>query len=193
MATYIEACGNMGPETATVRLENDGSVTVLIGSQSTGQGHATAYAQLVAEHLGLAPDRVRMVQGDTDLVATGGGTGGSSSIPCGGASLDGASKKLATEIKRLAADALEASPGDLEITDGRVRVVGTDRAISFAEVAARAGKDRDKLRAANISPRASRPIRTAPTSPKSRSIPAPARSRSSITSSSTISAPRSIR
>ncbi len=141
MATYIEACGNMGPETATVRLENDGNVTVLIGSQSTGQGHATAYAQLVADHLGLSPERVRTVQGDTDRVATGLGTGGSSSIPCGGASLDGASKKLATEIKRIAADSLEASPGDLEFLDGSVRVVGTDRAISFAEVATRAGKE----------------------------------------------------
>ncbi len=141
MATYIEACGNMGPETATVRLENDGNVTVLIGSQSTGQGHATAYAQLVAEHLGLSPDRVRIVQGDTDRVATGLGTGGSSSIPCGGASLDSAGKKLATEIKRVAAESLEASPDDLEFMDGRVRVVGTDRTISFADVAARAGKE----------------------------------------------------
>ena len=66
IATYIEACGNNGPETATVRLERDGGVTVLIGSQSTGQGHATAYAQLVAEHLDLPPERVRVVQGDTD-------------------------------------------------------------------------------------------------------------------------------
>jgi aerobic carbon-monoxide dehydrogenase large subunit len=140
MATYIEACGNMGPETATVRLEKDGTATILIGSQSTGQGHATAYAQLVAEHLGLPPERVRMLQGDTDVVATGGGTGGSSSIPCGGSSLDGASKKLAQEIKRIAADALEASANDLEIADGRVRVVGTDRAISFADIAGRADK-----------------------------------------------------
>jgi carbon-monoxide dehydrogenase large subunit len=140
MATYIEACGNMGPETATVRLEKDGGATILIGSQSTGQGHATAYAQLVAEHLGLPPGQVRMLQGDTDVVTTGGGTGGSSSIPCGGSSLDGASKKLAREIKRVAADALEASANDLEIADGRVRVVGTDRAISFADIAGRADK-----------------------------------------------------
>ena len=140
LATYIEACGNMGPETATVRLEKDGGVTVLIGSQSTGQGHATAYAQLVAEQLDLPPGRVRMLQGDTDVVATGGGTGGSSSIPCGGSSLEGATRKLATEMKRLASDALEASSGDLEIADGRVRVVGTDRTISFTEIAERADK-----------------------------------------------------
>ena len=65
LATYIEACGGNGPETATMRLEEDGGVTLLIGSMSTGQGHHTAYAQLVADHLGLAPDRVRVVQGDT--------------------------------------------------------------------------------------------------------------------------------
>jgi carbon-monoxide dehydrogenase large subunit len=87
LATYIEACGNNGPDTVRVRLDEDGGVTVLSGAQSTGQGHATAYAQIVADHLGLAPSRVRVIQGDTDLALTGAGTGGSSSIPCGGASL----------------------------------------------------------------------------------------------------------
>ena len=127
IATYIEACGNMGADTATIKLEQDGGVTALMGSQSSGQGHATAYAQIVADHLGLPPERVRMEQGDTDRIATGTGTGGSSSIPCGGASLDGATKTLAENLKRLAADALEASAGDLEIADGAVRVAGTDR------------------------------------------------------------------
>ena len=137
LSTYVEACGNNGPETATVKLERDGSITVLIGSQSTGQGHATAYAQLVAEHLGLPPERVNTVQGDTERIATGVGTGGSSSIPCGGASLDGAAKKLAENLKVLAGEALEASADDLEIADGAVRVTGTDRAISFAALAQR--------------------------------------------------------
>jgi aerobic carbon-monoxide dehydrogenase large subunit len=136
IATYIEACGNNGPETATVRLERDGTITVLIGSQSTGQGHHTAYAQVIADHLDVPPDRVRVVQGDTDLIASGLGTGGSSSIPCGGASLAGATKKLAANLKSLAADALETSVADLEIAVGQVRVVGTDRAITFADLAA---------------------------------------------------------
>ena len=135
IATYIEACGSNGPETATVRLERDGDVTVLIGSQSTGQGHATSYAQLVAERLDLPPERVRVVQGDTDLIASGAGTGGSSSIPVGGVSVDRASKTLAEQLKELAADALEAAAGDLEIANGTVRVAGTDRAISFADLA----------------------------------------------------------
>ncbi|KAB2853617.1 MAG: molybdopterin-dependent oxidoreductase, partial [Bauldia sp.] len=134
-ATYIEACGNNGPETATIVLEKDGSVTVPIGSQSTGQGHHTAYAQIVADHLGLPPERVNVIQGDTDLIRTGMGTGGSSSIPCGGASLDAATRKLVKNLKDLAADMLEAGPGDLEIADGHVRVAGTDRAVSLADIA----------------------------------------------------------
>ncbi len=137
LSTYIEACGNAGSETATLKLEPDGSATLLIGSQSTGQGHATAYAQLVAEHLGLPPERVNMVQGDTDRITSGLGTGGSSSIPCGGASLAGAAKKLAENLKALAAEALEAGADDLEIVNGTVRVTGTDRMISFAALAQR--------------------------------------------------------
>jgi aerobic carbon-monoxide dehydrogenase large subunit len=137
LSTYIEACGNAGSETATLNLEPDGSVTLLIGTQSTGQGHATAYAQIVAGHLGLPPERVNVVQGDTDRIKSGIGTGGSSSIPCGGASLAGAAEKLADNLKTLAAEALEASAEDLEIAGGTVRVSGTDRVISFAGLAQR--------------------------------------------------------
>jgi carbon-monoxide dehydrogenase large subunit len=136
LATYIEACGNNGPDAATVRLDRDGNVTVLAGSQSTGQGHKTAYAQLVAEHLDLPPERVTVIQGDTDLVATGAGTGGSSSITCGGASVDSAARKLAVNLKSLAAHELEAAETDLEIANGEVRIAGTDRTASFAELAA---------------------------------------------------------
>ena len=145
LATYIEACGGNGPETAVVRLEADGSVTVLIGSQSTGQGHATAYAQLIADHLDLPPDRVNVVQGDSDIIKSGLGTGGSSSIPCGGASVAGAAKKLADNLKRLAGDELEAAASDLEIADGRVRIAGTDRSVSFADLARSPGATPDLL------------------------------------------------
>jgi carbon-monoxide dehydrogenase large subunit len=135
LATYIEACGAVGPETAKLTLDEDGVVTVLISSQSTGQGHHTAYAQLVAEHLDVPPEQVRVIQGDTALIANGAGTGGSSSIPCGGVAVAGAAKKLADNLKTVAADALEASIADLEIADACVRVAGTDRALSFAELA----------------------------------------------------------
>lgn len=147
VATYIEACGNNGPETAKITLDSDGGVTVLIGSQSTGQGHHTSYAQLVAERLDLPPELVRVVQGDTDRIATGAGTGGSSSIPVGGVSVDRASRTLADQLKELAADALEAAADDMEIADGAVRVAGTDRAISFADLAGHPKATPDKLTA----------------------------------------------
>jgi carbon-monoxide dehydrogenase large subunit len=149
IATYVEACGNNGPETATINLDKDGGVTVLIGSQSTGQGHATSYAQLVAERLDLPPDMVRVVQGDTDRIKSGAGTGGSSSIPIGGVAVDRASKTLGDQLKELAADALEASASDMEISGGSVRVAGTDRAISFADLAAHPSATPEKLKAAN--------------------------------------------
>jgi carbon-monoxide dehydrogenase large subunit len=149
VSTYIEACGNNGPETADIRLDRDGGVTVRIGSQSTGQGHATSYAQLIADRLGLSPEQVRVIQGDTDEMATGAGTGGSSSIPIGGVSVDRAGKRLAEQIKEIAADALEAAPGDLEFADGVVRVAGTDRTISFADIAAHPRATPEKLRAIN--------------------------------------------
>ncbi len=145
IATYIEACGNNGPETASLTLDKDGGVTLLIGSQSTGQGHATSYAQLIAERLGLPPERVRVLQGDTDRIKSGAGTGGSSSIPVGGVSVDRAAKRLGEQIKQIASDALEAAPSDLEVVDGTVRVAGTDRVISFAEIAAHPGASPDRI------------------------------------------------
>ncbi len=180
MASYVEICGVVGPETAIVKLGEDGNITILIGSQSTGQGHQTAYAQLVAEQFGVAPEQVNVIQGDTDLIATGAGTGGSSSIPIGGVSVERATKKLGENLKELAAAALEASASDIEITDGRLRIAGTDRTISFADVAKRAnGNFRKALRKRepSVPPRA--PIRTARTSPRSRSIPRPAQRGSS--------------
>ncbi|MGB8565203.1 MAG: molybdopterin cofactor-binding domain-containing protein, partial [Pseudolabrys sp.] len=147
IATYVEACGNNGPETANLTLDPDGGVTLLIGSQSTGQGHATSYAQLIAERLDLPPERVRVIQGDTDRIKSGAGTGGSSSIPVGGVSVDRATKKLSEQIKQIAADALEAATGDLEIVDGSVRIAGTDRVISFVDLAAHPMASTDKLRA----------------------------------------------
>jgi carbon-monoxide dehydrogenase large subunit len=147
IASYVEICGVVGPETAVVKLGEDGNVTVLIGSQSTGQGHHTAYAQLVAQQFGVTPEQVNVIQGDTDLIATGAGTGGSSSIPIGGVSVERATKKLGESLKELAAAALEASASDIEITDGKLRIAGTDRTISFADVAKRANGNSDKLSA----------------------------------------------
>jgi carbon-monoxide dehydrogenase large subunit len=145
LASYIEACSGGSPENALVRMERNGDATVLIGTQSSGQGHETAYAQLVSQELDLPLDRIKVVQGDTATVATGGGTGGSRSIPVGGTSVAGASRKLAAQLKELAAEALEAGIDDLEIADGAIRIVGTDRSATFAELASRAGASPDQL------------------------------------------------
>jgi len=137
-ATYVEACAFPGHEPATITLGSDGAATLFIGTQTNGQGHATAYAQFIGQHLGLDYDRINLLQGDTDRVAEGSGTGGSRSIPIGAVSVDRAAGLLAEQLKRLAADRLEVAVGDLELVDGEVRVLGTDRAISLAELAARA-------------------------------------------------------
>ena len=147
LATYVEVCGTMGEETANVRLDPNGDVTILIGTQSSGQGHQTAYAQLVAEQFGLAPERVHIFQGDTDMIATGLGTGGSASIPSGGVSVERATRTLGANLREIAAEALETSVSDLEISEGTVRIAGTDRAISFADLAKRPGADPSKLNA----------------------------------------------
>lgn len=145
LASYVEICGVMGEETANVRLDPNGDVTVLIGTQSSGQGHQTAYAQIVAEQFGLPPERVHIRQGDTDEVATGLGTGGSASIPTGGVCVERAAGELGKKLKEFAAQALEASAGDLEIASGVIRIAGTDRSISFADLAKRPGVDPSKF------------------------------------------------
>jgi aerobic carbon-monoxide dehydrogenase large subunit len=147
MSCYVEICGTMGEETANVALDPNGDVTILIGTQSSGQGHQTAYAQLVAEEFGLPPERVHILQGDTGKIPTGLGTGGSASIPTGGVSVQRATGELGNKLKEIAAQALETSAGDLEISDGVIRVAGTDRSISFADLAKRPGVDPSKLNA----------------------------------------------
>ncbi|MEP9371041.1 xanthine dehydrogenase family protein molybdopterin-binding subunit [Mesorhizobium sp. KR1-2] len=147
MATYVEASAFPGSEPAYLELHPDGSLTLAIGTQSNGQGHATAYAQFVAEKLNVDVARVKVQQGDTDRLETGGGTGGSRSIPLGGVSASRAGEALAEKLRRIAADELEAAPADIELVDGSARIVGTDRSIGFAEIAKAAKKPED-LRAA---------------------------------------------
>lgn len=143
MATYIEACAFAGSEPAHVELNGDGTVTLLIGTQTNGQGHATAYAQFLADKLNIGIDRIRVHQGDTDRLDAGGGTGGSRSIPLGGVSAAYAGEDLARKIRQTAADELEAAAADIELVDGTARIVGTDRAMSFSDVAKAAKKPDD--------------------------------------------------
>ncbi len=136
LSSYIECTAWGEGETGSVILEKSGDFTVLIGTQSNGQGHETAYAQVVSQYLDVPLSRIKVVQGDSDRIPTGAGTGGSRSIPVGAVMVDRASKKLAASLRDLAADALEASAEDLEIADGFIRIAGTDRAISYADLAA---------------------------------------------------------
>jgi aerobic carbon-monoxide dehydrogenase large subunit len=135
IACYIEACGGAGPEIARLRIEKDGSATLYIGTQTNGQGHATAYAQFVADELDLPLEKIRVKQGDTNDLPTGGGTGGSRSIPTGGPTTKAAAQKLAGQLKELASRELEAAPENLEIVDGAVRVTGSNRLVTFTALA----------------------------------------------------------
>ncbi|WP_310619184.1 xanthine dehydrogenase family protein molybdopterin-binding subunit [Flexibacterium corallicola] len=135
MSCYIEACSFPGREEATIKLDENGGVTLFIGTQSNGQGHHTAYGQLIAEYLGLSLDKIKMVQGDTKLIKNGGGTEGSRSIPIGLTSVKEASVALVRKLKEIGGDRLEVDVEDLELVDGTLRVVGTDRYMSLAALA----------------------------------------------------------
>jgi len=150
LSSYIEACGGVSGENAKVRIEPDGTATLFIGTQSNGQGHATAYAQFIADHLDLPLEKIVMHQGDTNDLPTGGGTGGSRSIPAGGPSVGMAARKLAGQLKELAAEELEAPVDRLEIVDGTVRVTGSNRFVTFATLASKPGVDPEKLVAVDI-------------------------------------------
>jgi carbon-monoxide dehydrogenase large subunit len=142
-ATYIESCGGgEGAEFAGVAIAADGQITVRVGSQNNGQGHQTAYSQLVADRLGIDDlGRIAVVQGDTDVVPSGTGTGGSRAIPVGGHAVMAANERMIEKGKRLAAHYLEAATADIEFADGSFTVVGTDRRIGLGDVAARAVTD----------------------------------------------------
>jgi aerobic carbon-monoxide dehydrogenase large subunit len=139
LATYIEACGGASAEKARLKLEPDGTVTLWIGTQSNGQGHKTTYAQIIAEQLDIPLEQINVRQGDTDEIASGGGTIGSRSMPTGGVSVSKATKNLADNLKKLAADELEVAVDDLEFSAGTVRVAGTNHALSLKELGAKPG------------------------------------------------------
>jgi aerobic carbon-monoxide dehydrogenase large subunit len=133
-STYIEQCGTGGDEMAELRFDPSGAVTLLIGTQSSGQGHHTAYAQFVADGLGIPLEDIRFHQGDTDAVSFGRGTGGSRSLPVGGNAVKGAIEKVIAKTKKIAAHKLEAAEADIEFADGVFRIAGTDRHIDFTSV-----------------------------------------------------------
>jgi carbon-monoxide dehydrogenase large subunit len=139
VACYVEVTGSAKLEEAVdVAIGADGKVTVAAGTQPMGQGLWTSYAQIVADRLGIEPQRVVLVYGDTAVVKSGGGSGGSRSLQVGGTAVLAGANAAADAARRLASQALEAAEVDLELADGRFRIAGTDRSIGLFELAARA-------------------------------------------------------
>jgi carbon-monoxide dehydrogenase large subunit len=134
-AVYIEQSGFPPDEFAELRFDPSGTLTLLMGTQSSGQGHQTAYAQLAVEKLGLPLDRIRVLQGDTAAIGFGRGTGGSRSLPVGGAALVHAADKLIDKGRRIAAHMLEAAEADIAFEDGVFAIPGTDRSVTLDAVA----------------------------------------------------------
>jgi carbon-monoxide dehydrogenase large subunit len=131
---YLEDSGVFN-ERMELRFDPSGMVTVVAGTHSHGQGHATTYAQLVSDWLGVPFENVRLVQGDTDAVAFGRGTYASRSAMLGGSALKGAADAIIEKAKQMAAFLLEAAGADLEFKEGKFTVVGTDRSIPLTDVA----------------------------------------------------------
>jgi aerobic carbon-monoxide dehydrogenase large subunit len=131
---YIEACGIFN-ERMELRFDPSGDVTVIAGTHSHGQGHETAFAQLVNEYLGVPIENVRLIQGDTDEVPFGRGTYGSRSLSVGGSAIKDAADKLIDKAKKWAAHMLEAAEADIEFADGMFTVAGTDKRIPLKNIA----------------------------------------------------------
>ena len=148
LSSYIEACG-IAPsavvgalggrvglyESAVVRVDPTGTISVFTGTHSHGQGHATTFAQIVADKLGVPLDSIDIVHGDTDRIPFGMGTYGSRSLAVGGTAISKAVDKVIEKGKIIAAHMMEASETDLEFKDGKFTVAGTDKEKSFGEIA----------------------------------------------------------
>ena len=153
MAYYLEATGGADSERAEIRFVDDGFVDVYVGTQSTGQGHETAYVQLIAERLGIDGDKIRIKQGDTDTIPTGGGTGGARSLYSEGQAIYVTTDSVIEKGKRAASEALEAAAADIVFEAGRFSITGTDRGMDIIELAThqrQAGKEATQLDAAEV-------------------------------------------
>ena len=133
---YVEACAGGNGEKPLMRFDKNGHLTILIGTQSNGQGHETVYGQIAAAAFDIPIERITVTQGDTDLIPTGSGTGGSRSVPIGGSAVMHNAVRMIEQGKNLAANLLEAAAVDVEFTDGRFKIAGTDRGIGLNDVIA---------------------------------------------------------
>ena len=137
IAQYLEVTAASVKEMGGIRFDADGGVTLITGTLDYGQGHATPFAQVLASRLGVPFERIRLLQGDSDELLAGGGTGGSRSMMMSGSAIAHAAQKVIEAARQVASVALEAAVADIEFVDGRLRIVGTDRSIALLDLAAR--------------------------------------------------------
>ncbi|HEY2538145.1 MAG TPA: xanthine dehydrogenase family protein molybdopterin-binding subunit [Stellaceae bacterium] len=135
-AYHIKATGGSPSENVDIRFEEDGTVALITGTQTIGQGHETTFPQILADRLGVPNERIRLVQGNTDLIPLGGGHGSSRATYMGGTAIWRAADEIIAKGTRVAAEALEAAEADIRFEDGDFVVAGTDRRVRLLEVAA---------------------------------------------------------
>lgn len=143
MSVYIERCGGGGDMPARIEFNEDDTLTLLSGSQTNGQGHETAFTQILSDRFGIPIDKIRFVQGDTDRTP-GGFTGGSRTIPIGGSSTLVAADAVIDKARKVASHKLEADEADIEFADGAFTVAGTDMTMDLFDVA-RTARDESNL------------------------------------------------
>ena len=124
---YLEVTAGGGKELGAIHFEKDGTVTIISGTMDFGMGHATTYAQMLSDMLGIPFDRIRLVEGDSDRMAFGGGSGGSRSVMFAGTALAESSKIVIERGKQIASHVLEASASDIEFKAGRFTIAGPRR------------------------------------------------------------------
>jgi aerobic carbon-monoxide dehydrogenase large subunit len=137
ISDYLELTGPPGREMGGIRFEADGTVTIITGTLDYGQGHASPFAQVLSTRLGIPFQLIRLLQGDSDELIAGGGTGGSKSMMTSGTAIVAAGDKVIENGKQIAAHVLEAAVADIEFRHGRFVIAGTDRAIGIMELADR--------------------------------------------------------
>lgn len=150
---YLEVTGPPAPEMGGIRFEEDGTVTIITGTLDYGQGHASPFAQVLSSRLGIPFEKINLLQGDSDQLLAGGGTGGSKSLMASGTAIVEGAEKVREAGIRIAAHVLEAAEADIEFEvvrgpgggEGRFRIAGTDRAIGIMELAERLRRGEVKL------------------------------------------------
>jgi len=135
LTTYLEVTAAAGKEMGGIRFAADGTITLVTGTLDYGQGHRAAFAQVLADRLGVPFEAIRLLQGDSDQLLFGGGTGGSRSIMATGQAIDAAAAQVIEQGKKLAADRLEAAAADILFERGSFIVAGTDKTLVLMDLA----------------------------------------------------------